>query len=80
MRIFGEMMKVKAQVETIDGYSAHADQGELLDWAGHFDRTRLQKLFLVHGELDAATTLKGKLGEIGFADVRIPERGNSFEF
>ena len=80
MRIFGEMMEVKAHVESIDGYSAHADQQELLDWAGHFDRSRLQKFFLVHGELDAATTLKGKLGEIGFADVQIPERGHSFEF
>lgn len=80
VRIFGEMFEVKAQVESIDGYSAHADQQELLDWAGHFDRSRLQKLFLVHGEIDAATTLKGKLGEIGFADVRIPERGNSFVF
>ncbi len=80
VRIFGEMMEVKAQVESIDGYSAHADQQELLDWADHFDRTRLQKFFLVHGEMEAATTLKGKLGEIGFVDVQIPERGRSFEF
>ncbi|MBP8125504.1 MAG: MBL fold metallo-hydrolase [Caldilineaceae bacterium] len=80
VRIFGEMMEVKAQVESIDGYSAHADQQELLDWADHFDRTRLQKFFLVHGEMEAATTLKGKLGEIGFVDVQIPERGHSFEF
>lgn len=80
VRIFGEMIKVRAHVESIDGYSAHADQGELLDWAGHFDRSRLQKFFLVHGEMDAATTLKGKLGEIGFSHIQIPERGNSFEF
>ena len=80
VRIFGEMVEVKAHVESIDGYSAHADQGELLDWAGHFDRARLQKLFLVHGEEEPATILAGKLEQLGFADVQIPVRGQSFEF
>jgi metallo-beta-lactamase family protein len=80
VRIFGESYDVKAQVESIDGYSAHADQGELLDWADHFERGRLQTLFLVHGEEEAAVTLGEKLAGMGFADVQIPVRGQSAEF
>lgn len=80
VRIFGDAYEVRAQVESIDGYSAHADQAELLAWADHIDRNRLQKLFLVHGEEEAAVTLGGKLAQMGFAEVQIPVRGQHFEF
>lgn len=48
VRIFGDEISVKAVVHTINGFSAHADQRELLDWhkrTGHPKHT-----FLVHGE------------------------------
>ena len=80
VRIFGEEYKVKAQVESIDGYSAHADQTELLAWAHHFDRDRLQHAFIVHGEPSASLTLAGKLRDDGVSQVTVPERGQSFEF
>lgn len=80
VRIFGEAFDARATVESIEGYSAHADQRELLEWAGHLDRERVQQFFLVHGEPQAIETLAQLLGEGNFANVVAPERGNHFEF
>lgn len=80
VKIYGEEHTVRAAVESIDGYSAHADQGELLEWAGYFDKARLQKTFLVHGEKEAAFTLAEKLGEQGHRSVEVPVLGQTFEF
>ncbi len=80
VRIFGEEYNVEAEVAHIDGYSAHADQAELLEWAGHFDKKRLQTTFLVHGEEEAATTLAEKLRQQGHPLVEVPLRGQAFEF
>jgi metallo-beta-lactamase family protein len=79
VRIFGDMYKVRAQVERIDGYSAHADRAELLDWAHHFDRSQLKRVFLVHGEEEGYTGLKSGLEQMGFRNVTVPDRGDSFE-
>lgn len=49
MRIFNEDIPVRAQVWTINGFSAHADQPSLLDWLGDAPR---RKVFLVHGEYE----------------------------
>ncbi len=80
VRIFGESYDVRAKVEKIDGYSAHADQKELLDWAEPLDRGRLQQVFLVHGEPAGMDTFQRLLRERGVAKVTAPERGQSFEF
>ncbi len=80
VRIFGEEYDVAAQVESIDGYSAHADQAELLAWAGALDRGQIQQLFVVHGEPEPATTLAGRLRQNGVAAVTVPARGDSFTF
>jgi metallo-beta-lactamase family protein len=47
VRVFNEEIPVRAQVWTINGFSAHADQPALLDWLGDAPR---RKVFLVHGE------------------------------
>ena len=80
VRIFGDEYEVHARVETIEGYSAHADQAGLLDWAQKFNRQRLQQLFLVHGEPEPANTLAGKLREQKVAQVTVPTRGQAFQF
>ncbi len=79
VRIFGEQHIVRARIEHIDGYSAHADRTELLAWVDHLDRTRLRQVFLVHGEIDAATALAEGIRELGIDRVAIPERGERFE-
>ncbi len=80
VKILGEEYDVRAKVESIEGYSAHADQTELLAWARPLDRTRLQKVFVVHGEPQAAQTLADKLRGERVADVTAPTRGQTFTF
>jgi metallo-beta-lactamase family protein len=48
VRIFGDDISVKAAIHTINGFSAHADQGELLAW--HRKTGDPERTFLVHGE------------------------------
>jgi metallo-beta-lactamase family protein len=78
VRIFGEEYDVRATVERINGYSAHADRDELLAWIGHMDKQRLQRVFLVHGEPEAAHAFSGALHQAGFQQVDIPQRGQSY--
>jgi metallo-beta-lactamase family protein len=80
VRIFGEQYDVRAHVTAIEGYSAHADQAQLLYWAGAFDRQRLQHLFLVHGEPQPASILADKLRQDHTAVVTVPVRGQQVSF
>lgn len=50
VRLFGEEIPVAAKVHTINGFSAHADQAELLAW--HHRTGTPERTFLVHGELE----------------------------
>ncbi|MBN2032085.1 MAG: MBL fold metallo-hydrolase [Deltaproteobacteria bacterium] len=70
VKIFGENVAVKAKVFTIGGFSAHADQGDLLEWVGHFESD--PRVFLVHGESIASETLAGKIEEAYKLKVHIP--------
>jgi len=62
VRLFGEDVAVKAKVFTINGFSAHAGQTQLLDWLAHVRNPAL-RLFLVHGEYAAQQTLAGLVEE-----------------
>lgn len=78
IKIFGEDYDLRAQVASLTGMSGHADQSELLAWAGHLKHPPRQT-FLVHGEPDAAFTLADKLRvELGFQQVDVPELGQRF--
>jgi metallo-beta-lactamase family protein len=50
IKVYGEDIIVKSQVHTINGFSAHADQNDLIEWMQKFKR--LDKVFLIHGERD----------------------------
>jgi len=77
VKIFGEMYDVKARVKSLKGFSAHADAGELARWTAPLaDTTR--RVFLVHGEMDQSDALAATMRERGFADVVIPESGQTF--
>ena len=56
VRILGEEYDVKAKIERISGFSAHADRTELLKWLEGLDGTP-RKIFVTHGEPDASATL-----------------------
>jgi metallo-beta-lactamase family protein len=62
VRIHGQDVRVRAVVESLDGLSAHADQGELLQWLSGFERPPHQ-CHLVHGEPAATEALAAAIGE-----------------
>jgi metallo-beta-lactamase family protein len=78
VRIFGEPHHVKSEVASISGLSAHADQPYLIEY-GLASKDTLKGIFLVHGEPDAALTLKEKLIQGGIEQVHYPEMGESVE-
>ena len=58
IRIFGDEYPLRANVATINGFSAHADRSELLDWTARFKR-RPKHTFIVHGEEEASLDFAG---------------------
>jgi len=74
LRLFGEVKPVRAQVETMESFSAHADQQELLDFTAN-QCGRVKAVFLVHGTLERQEILARKMREAGIEHIRIPELG-----
>jgi metallo-beta-lactamase family protein len=60
IKIFGQTVPVKAEVKVLSNMSAHADYNEILDWLGHFNH-HPRKVFITHGEPEAASALKEKI-------------------
>ena len=75
--IFGEPIRLRAEVAKLNELSGHADQRELLTWIKPMAE-RLKKVFLVHGELSAQKVLASAITERYGVPVEIPERGQSF--
>jgi metallo-beta-lactamase family protein len=59
VKIYGEDILIKANIHTINGFSAHIDQSGLLDWISKIDD--LKTIFLIHGEEDKQTILRSVL-------------------
>jgi metallo-beta-lactamase family protein len=73
VKMFGEEFTVKASIHTINGFSAHADQAELLAWHAH---TGAKRTFLVHGEVETMKAFAGKLPKTA---VEMPDLHQSFD-
>jgi len=70
VRIDGQDLEVRCQVRSISGFSAHADEPELLAWLRNF--TRAPKLtFIVHGDPAAQAAFEPKVQALGFA-TKVP--------
>ena len=69
IRIFGEDVPLRARVEVLDGYSAHADRNELLWWLESVRAAspRLRQVYLVHGEPGAQDALAALLAPKGYS-------------
>ncbi len=72
IRIFGEEHDVKARIEKISGFSAHADQSELLRWITSLKKAP-RRVFITHGEPAAANAYKKLLTEKTGWNVMVPE-------
>jgi metallo-beta-lactamase family protein len=78
--IFGEPYKVRAEVRTIDGYSAHADRDELLRYMRKIvAEGSLKRVFCVHGSQEACEALAQGIRGLGVGDVVVPELAQQVE-
>jgi metallo-beta-lactamase family protein len=77
VRIFQEWYDVEAEIEVVEGFSAHADLDELLAWYDSLGEVRRQT-FLVHGEEEASESLARYLRARGSEPVVVPELGETF--
>jgi metallo-beta-lactamase family protein len=74
VKLDGQIRRVHCQVRSISGFSAHADESELLDWLRRFGEGRRpgdpgypRRVFLVHGDPEGQIALEPKVRELGFA-------------
>lgn len=76
VRIFGEELPVRAEVQTVAGYSAHGDRNDLSGWVEGLG-PRPKQAFVVHGEA-GLTAMSAMLKEMGVPEVNVPSLGDSF--
>lgn len=76
--IFGEPVRLRAEVAKLNELSGHADQHELLEWMGPATKT-LKRVFLVHGEAAQSAGLAKAIQERYRIDAVVPARGDSFD-
>jgi len=77
VRLFGEDIYVQARIESVEGFSGHADQAGLLEWLKGFKEAP-KKVFVVHGEPDAREDFSKKIEEeLGFSTV-VPQMNSEY--
>ena len=77
VKIFGEDIKIKAQIHVLEGFSGHADQVELIQWIKNFKK-KPKKIFLVHGEQEALEALYDLIQNDLDLQAIIPQLGEKF--
>ncbi len=78
VRIYGEMVPVRAGVATIGGYSGHADRNELKRWVEGLGEPP-RRAFVVHGETEQLQAMAALLTSLGVPRVDIPKPGEPFD-
>jgi metallo-beta-lactamase family protein len=80
VRIYDREYPLRAQVEVLEGLSAHADVNDFKWWFEHLAATTgVGQAFLVHGEPDASLALAGVLKDYCDEEPILPQIGQSFE-
>lgn len=72
VKIMGELINVAAKIYSLQGFSAHADQAGLLNWAKAFTR-KPQRIFVVHGEASESAALAELLTKETGISTSIPK-------
>ncbi len=78
VRILGEDVTIRAEVATIEGYSAHAGRDELRQWVRDLGGP-VKRAFCVHGEPESLVAMKQLLEEEGVEQVYVPAHGERVE-
>lgn len=77
--VLGDRIRVQAQIHTLGGFSAHAGQGELLDWFGHLAGSA-PRLILTHGEDEPRSVLAARIKERYGIGAILPRYANTLQF
>ncbi len=77
VKIYGEMVPIRARIENISGFSCHADYNEELAWLLGFNRPP-KKTFIVHGEKDASESMADKIRDRFGWHCEVPTLEESF--
>ena len=80
LRIFGEEVPLRAEVQVLNGYSAHADRDEMIRWLTATTKAAQHRpnVTLVHGEADVQDDFARTLRDLGY-DITVPGPGESVE-
>ncbi len=77
VKIFGQKYSLRAEVQVMNAFSAHADRNEILEYVQPF-KDKLKRIFIVHGDEDQSEKLRDLLNEKGFP-AYLPEPGEEIE-
>ena len=77
VRVLGEEVAVRAKIEVLDGFSAHADANQIISWLSHMKNNKPAKVFIVHGETPAQEALKERIQDELGLEGYIPFRGDA---
>jgi metallo-beta-lactamase family protein len=77
IRLWGDSYRVRSEIHTIGGLSAHGDQADLLDWYGSFENR--PPVYLVHGEPKAQASLTAELRKQYQSEVTIARYGQKVD-
>ena len=72
VRIMGKRYPIKAKIVQLNGFSAHADRDELLEWLSGFTKPP-RRLFVTHGESDASASFAELVKQQKGWNITIPE-------
>jgi metallo-beta-lactamase family protein len=72
VKIWDRIFNVRADIVYLEGMSAHADQAEMLKFLSCQDKSKIDKIFLVHGDYPVQLEYKEKLQSEGYRDITIP--------
>lgn len=78
IKIHDALFKVRAEIKMLNIFSAHADYSETLAWLGHLENSP-KKIFITHGQLESAQSLKNKIEERFGWSVIVPKYCESFD-
>lgn len=77
VKIMGEEVHVKAKIYNLEGFSAHADRNQIVEWLQGINEPKPHKVFIVHGEPDAADALADLIDEKIGVPFYIPQYGDT---
>ncbi len=78
IKLFGEEITIKADIQVMDEYSAHGDYEEMIEYLKCQDPNKIKEIYLVHGEYEVQLNYRERLEAAGFRNIRIPDINSEY--